>query len=191
MEIWKSVLDWEGLYEVSNKGRFRSLPKQIIRSNGKVQTFKGKILSPSLDKEGYLQLSLAHEGLVVKKKAHRLVAESFIKRIPDNMEINHINGIKNDNRVENLEIVTKSQNILHAYSILGRDNCAYKLQKKICKYSIKPRKSQKSPAIKGELLAILDGINFASRDTGIIASSIQACLTGKQKTAGGFIWEYF
>lgn len=191
MEIWKPILDWEGLYEVSNKGRFRSLPKQIIRNNGRVQTFKGKILHPSLDKEGYVQISVAHEGRTIKKKGHRVVAESFIGRIPDNMEINHINGVKNDNRVENLEIVTKSENISHAYSILDRDNGACKLQKKICKYSIKPRKSQKSPAIKDELLDTLDGINFASRNTGIIVSSIQACLKGKQKTAGGFIWEYY
>ena len=67
-EIWKDIKDYEGLYQVSDLGRIKRLPKQILRSNGIKQTFKERQLALSHDKYGYIQISLSHEGLIVKKK---------------------------------------------------------------------------------------------------------------------------
>ena len=86
-EIWKPVLDYIGLYEVSNLGRVRSL------KFGKV-----RILKPCKKKNGYLYIRLSKNGITKNFYVHRLVYEAFHGTIPDDMQVNHINEIKTDNR---------------------------------------------------------------------------------------------
>jgi hypothetical protein len=112
-EIWKNVLGYEGAYEVSNQGRVR----RIGRGLG-VQP--GRILQTRKTKDGYAKVKLCIRGKGKLVSVHTLVAEGFLGKRPPGQQVNHKNGIEDDNRVENLEWVTPSQNLQHAFDHLGR-----------------------------------------------------------------------
>lgn len=110
---WRPVVGYEGLYEVSNTGKVRSL--NYMKRKGYV-----KELKPNTDKDGYKTYALSN-GKTLTKKAHRLVAKAFIPNPDAYPIINHLNGIKDDNRVENLEWCTRSHNSQHSFDKLGRE----------------------------------------------------------------------
>jgi len=113
-EIWLPIKGFEDYYEVSNLGRFRSKDRVLIRSTGVQQKCKGKILKNNYYTNGYVQLILYVEKQRFNFIAHRVVADHFIPN-PDNLPIiNHLDLIKWNNRVVNLEWCTKSENGLHA-----------------------------------------------------------------------------
>lgn len=115
-EVWKDVKGYEGQYQVSSYGRVKSVPRVIIRSNGNPQTISEKILAPIVDKRsGYLKVSLM-KGKLRTCRIHRLVAESFIPNPEGKPEVNHKDGNKQNNTVDNLEWVTESENISHAFA---------------------------------------------------------------------------
>jgi hypothetical protein len=111
MEIWRSIDNYEG-YEISNLGNIKSLSKKIKCKNG-FRITKEKILKLKKTKGGYLSLQLKNKGKHFL--VHRLVALAFIHNPDNKPQINHINGIKNDNRVDNLEWCNQSENQIHAY----------------------------------------------------------------------------
>ncbi len=111
-EIWKPVFGWEGLYEVSNLGRV----KRILSSNS---TMAGKILKPLFGK--YLRVHLYAPGRNKRVSVHSMVLEAFIGTRPTGMVGNHKNGNKHDNRKENLEWVTPSENTKHGFDVLHRN----------------------------------------------------------------------
>jgi hypothetical protein len=113
-EIWKDVVGYEGIYQVSNQGR-------VKRAAGGQGAVAGRIRRLTLDTFGYPHLLLYQGGKHKVFRVHRLVAEAFLERpSPDHNEVNHKNGDKTDNRAENLEWVTPSENMHHAYKILDR-----------------------------------------------------------------------
>lgn len=119
-EIWKDIKDYEGLYQVSNLGRVKRLARSFIMKNGMRRTYKEKILSnKGLDKDGYVLRILSKDNKPKTFKMHRLVAQAFIPNQEELPEVNHKNGIKNDNRVENLEWISTSQNQKHSIKVLG------------------------------------------------------------------------
>ena len=116
-EIWKSIPSFEGLYEVSNLGRVRSLGKNVAKNNHGtmcIAYYPTKILSQRYG-YGYLCVSLNTQKNQKGYFVHRLVAQAFIPNPENKPEVNHKNGIKDDNRVENLEWVTAQENTIHAH----------------------------------------------------------------------------
>ncbi|EJQ77732.1 NUMOD4 motif-containing HNH endonuclease [Bacillus toyonensis] len=113
-EIWKSlrgIIEGGESYEVSNFGRIRSVDRIGICG----RNFKGRELKPATSKKGYKLVCLAHEGTGKTYRLHRLIALAFIPNVEDKPEVNHINGVKDDNRVSNLEWSTSQENSRHAF----------------------------------------------------------------------------
>lgn len=106
MEIWKDVEGYEGLYQVNQFGEVKSLPKQI----GLGYMTKEKILKQRLQNSGYLTVNLSKDGKGLNKTVHRLVAEAFIPNPEGLPEIDHIDGDKTNNAVENLQWISHVEN---------------------------------------------------------------------------------
>ena len=102
MEEWKDIIGYEELYEVSCRGNIRNKKTSKILSN---------------KSNSYVVVSLTRNNVVRRFTVHRIVAQTFIENPLNKKEVNHINGIKNDNRIENLEWCTPSENINHSWRI--------------------------------------------------------------------------
>lgn len=116
-EVWRDVTDFEGHYQVSNLGRVRSLDRTIVDSKGVTRNRKGRIIKLNLKPSGYVNVNLQKGSNRKYFRVHRLVAQEFIDNPNSYPEVNHINGIKDDNRAENLEWCTSSQNQKHAIEL--------------------------------------------------------------------------
>lgn len=113
-EVWRTVKDTEGSYIVSNLGRVQSRPRTCVRKGGSSVRYRGRMLKPVYH-HGYALVALGHYARN-RVRVHVLVAQAFIGPRPPGLDINHKNGVKADNRVENLEYVTRSENNKHAYA---------------------------------------------------------------------------
>ena len=110
-EIWKPVSGYEGLYEVSDTGKIRSLERITVVGLRGV----GRELRQYLTPYGYLEVSLSKKGKVSHKRVHRLVADAFCQKLDGQDEVNHIDGDKKNNNASNLEWCTRRENTIHAY----------------------------------------------------------------------------
>jgi hypothetical protein len=114
-EIWKDIVGYEGLYQVSNLGRIKSFARTWICGDRNSKKNKPETISKlHHNKQKYLQVWLCKNGEPKNFRVHRLVAQAFIPNPQNKKTINHINGVKDDNRVENLEWLTIQENLNHA-----------------------------------------------------------------------------
>ena len=123
-EVWKDVVGYEGFYKVSNKGNIYSVER--IGANG--QELGGIVLKPKYHRDGYLQVGLYKNGIRKNKKIHRLVTEAFIPN-PNNLpEVNHLDEVKDNNELSNLEWCDVRYNINHG---TRNEKVSQKLSKKV------------------------------------------------------------
>ena len=174
MEVWKQSV---GQYMISNLGRIKS-PK---RTDASGHERAEKIIKSYVTCFGYERVNLYVDGKRKNYYVHRLVAEAFIENDNSLLQINHIDGNKLNNKVNNLEWVTGSYNQKHAY----------KNGLKFPKYNDPSvSKKVKQYSLSGEFIRDYLSSKEVERETGFYRSNICACCRGTQKTAYGFIWSY-
>lgn len=117
-EVWLPVIGYEGIYEVSDQGRVRSVDRIVVYCDGERHRIRGVDLSP-IPRRGYLSVHLSAGNNRRKVGIHRLVCAAFLGVCPNDLEVNHKNGDKHDNRLCNLEYATASENQQHASTVLG------------------------------------------------------------------------
>lgn len=117
MKDWKTIKDYDGMYEISSLGEIRSTNRFVKSITGRTRFVAGRIIKPKRNKDGYLFVTLSKNGAIKNQYIHRLSAETFIPNTENKPQVNHINGDKTDNNVNNLEWATVSENMKHAYQI--------------------------------------------------------------------------
>lgn len=159
-EIWKDIKGYEGLYQISNLGRVKSL------GNGESKNHaysKERILKPGKDEKGYFRVCLCKDGKHTTKKVHRLAAQAFLPNPFNLPQINHKDEVKSNNSVDNLEWCDNQY------------NCDYSKSKRV---------------ICVETNVTYKSIHEAERQTGVNFRDISRVCLGKRQTAGGYHWEF-
>lgn len=121
-EEWRPIPGFELSYEASTQGRIRGISRTRLCSNGRTFRVPGKVIKPWRLPTGYLCVVIGHSGKTWKTRVHRIIATTFIGQIPEGLEVNHIDGDKENNSPDNLEICSRSHNLLHSRRILGHDS---------------------------------------------------------------------
>lgn len=186
-EHWKDIKNYEGLYQVSDYGRVKSLDRFF----DKTHHYLTKILSPAKDKNGYLKVQLCKNKKCKMFFVHRLVGDAFIFN-PENKPLyNHLKVVTKDycnNNVDNLVPATNSENQKYAYAIgtkkpnpnmkgiIGINNpCS----RKVAQYSLD-----------NKLIKIWDCFNDVTRELGFLHGNLVSCCKGRYKQAYGYVWKY-
>lgn len=181
-EIWKDIPGYEGVYKASSYGRIKRVGayKNQFRKSWESE----KILKPGVKPNGYLFVNLSKDGKQKVHHVHRLIAETFIANTQNKPTVNHKDGDKSNNNIENLEWATYKENNIHSIQVLG--NGRHRRNgggKTVLQFDLDMN-----------LIAEYPSYRQAVRETGIL--SIDVVCRGerqkgkKQKTAGGYIWRY-
>lgn len=171
MEIWKDIKGYEGLYQVSNIGRVKSLPRT---SRNKYNTYQigGRVLKSIVDRTGYLHVVLQFNGNKRFSLIHRLVAETFLLPEVGKTEVNHKDENKTNNCVDNLEWCSRTYNMNYG----SRPNVHAKRVMQFTKDN--------------KYITSFTSAKEAERKTGVNHGNICSCCRGNTKYAGGYKWTY-
>lgn len=181
MEQRKPIRGHEKSHMVSDYGRVMSLSRQVKCRNG-YRLARGRIMKTSIGTTGYPKIQLEHRGKT--HNVHTLVAEAFIERPSWATQVNHIDGVKTNNKATNLEWVNQSLNQLHAYSI--------GLQKP---FSLGGEKHPKARgvlarSVRGEEVGRWGCVSDCARDLGLRLGSVFRVLYGVRKVYAGMVFTY-
>ena len=172
------VMGYEGLYEVSSLGRVRSIDREIKTINS-LRKYKGRILSLTTKPDGYVVCELWVKGKREHVRINRLVATAFVPNPENKPHVDHINGLKHDNRAENLRWCTQKENNnfdLYKEKQKNKINCS----KKVYQYTLD-----------NKLVAVYPSAKEVKRRLGYCDANIGRCCNGKQKSSNGYKWSYF
>lgn len=177
-EVWRGILGYEGMYQVSNLGNVKSLERYIPCNRG-MRLVTERILKQKVNKYGYSQVVMSKGNKMVLKNVHRLVAEAFIPNTENKEQVNHIDGCKHNNVVSNLEWVTRSENSQHAiHQKLWNPKLCGEISTSVCGQAV----------ICLETQIIYKSISKVSSATGLCERSIRKSLnTGK--TISGYTFQ--
>ncbi len=175
-EVWENIENYEGLYQISNFGRVKSLSKIVKRPIGTFNK-KEKILTNSF-RHGYPVISLRkHTRDQISYYIHRLVASAFIQNPENKPQVNHINGDRSNSTLANLEWVTCSDNIAHAYRVLNR--VKHRTGNTDARQSI-------TVARPGSMiLEEYDSMDIAAKNLNVGGAFVSMCCSGKSRFRNG------
>ena len=175
----KDVKWHEWLYSITEDGMVWAYPKWKRNT-------KGMFLKPAINHKGYKYVVLCDNAKRIGKTIHSLVAESYIPNPENKPQVNHINWIKKDNRVENLEWCTVSENIQHAIHVI------WTMQTKVHRENASKRYSKPVMQLtkEGLLCRIYKSLTEAHKITGLSIWNLSSTISGKQKTCGGYYWKF-
>lgn len=156
---WRPVVGFEGKYEVSRCGRIRNAKSE-------------KVLSMAINTCGYDCPTLYKDGKKYAVRAHRAVIKAFLGDIPEHLEVNHKNGIKTDNRLENLELITHKENLFHKYRVLKQRMVPF-----LC------------TNIETGCVTVFESLRFVPKDK-FTHSAISRVLAGKRRSHRGHTFSY-
>lgn len=179
-EEWRDIPNYEG-YQVSNLGRVKSLKRFRKGKNGSLVPINEKIKKSVISRNGYYRVILWKESIGKWHQMHRLVWEAFNGSIPEGLQVNHINEIKSDNRLENLNLMTPKENTNWGTGIERRakKQTNGKKSKPVLQYDLNDNLVKEYPSIRQ-----------VERETGFANQNIINCCNGKHKQAYGFKWQY-
>lgn len=183
-EEWRDIKGYEGIYQVSNYGRIKSLSRIISIGRGHFRLSNEKILKQSESNKGYYIICLHNNYKERKHLVHRIVYESFIGDIPKGMEVNHIDENPKNNKVTNLNLLTHKEN-LNWGTVRIRQSEKHKgkinnhLSKKTLQYDLD-----------GNLIKEWPSSMEIERQLGFRQGNIGMCCRGIRKSAYGYVWKY-
>ncbi len=194
-EIWKDIIGYEGLYQISNLGRVKSLPKKLKCRNGFFRIKTEKIIPNRINNKGYFTITLWNNYKCKTFLTHRLIAIHFIPNIENKPCIDHIDTDRLNNSIDNLRWCTHKENMNNPISLINNST-----SKKAC--SSRTNKTKKERGRKtapkdvcrydlhGKYIDTFYSATDAENKIGISQSDISACCLKKKPSAGGYLWAF-
>lgn len=195
IEEWRPVVGFEGLYEVSNWGRIKSLPKTVTRK-GICYNLNEKILKPQPSGNGYLKIFLHNNKYKKQFFVHRIVSEAFIPNPGNKPFIDHINTIRDDNRIENLRWCTQKENCNNPISLSKMSESSMKVDRiKVNKVLQEKNSSVASKKvyqydINGNFIRAFNSVIEAAKYIGVKTKSLTVECNRRQHYYLGYLWYY-
>ena len=173
-------------------------PSYMINRKGEVRSLlTNKILRPAKLKTGYMCVGLRKNGISKTVRVHRLLAKAFIPNPDNKPHVDHINGVRDDNRLENLRWCTNQENqsfelarLNNSKALTGRKQSPEAVAKRAKTLQKSIGKKVNQYTLDGEFVASYNSFNEARRLTGVWDASVRSCCMGRFKQAGGYIWRF-